>query len=80
MGHLGLTPQSVHQLGGYRVQGRDDESAKRIVEGRFESVGLVTALEFEPEPLLDEMRKLDWPMALEGGATEDAEGAMGSSV
>lgn len=32
MGHLGLTPQSVHTLGGYRVQGRDDESAHRIVE------------------------------------------------
>ncbi|HSH08930.1 MAG TPA: 3-methyl-2-oxobutanoate hydroxymethyltransferase [Oceanipulchritudo sp.] len=30
MGHLGLTPQSVHQLGGYRVQGRDDHSARQI--------------------------------------------------
>lgn len=29
-GHLGLTPQSLHQLGGYRVQGRDSESAERI--------------------------------------------------
>lgn len=29
-GHLGLTPQSVHQLGGYRVQGKDDASAQRI--------------------------------------------------
>ncbi len=29
-GHLGLTPQSVHKLGGYRVQGRDAESAKQI--------------------------------------------------
>jgi len=29
-GHVGLTPQSVHQLGGYRVQGRDDKSAMRI--------------------------------------------------
>jgi len=28
--HLGLTPQSVHQLGGYRVQGREDSSARRI--------------------------------------------------
>ncbi|MFL5403919.1 MAG: 3-methyl-2-oxobutanoate hydroxymethyltransferase [Gemmatimonadales bacterium] len=30
MGHLGLTPQSVHALGGYRVQGRDDKSAERL--------------------------------------------------
>ena len=27
MGHLGLTPQSLHQLGGYRVQGRNDGDA-----------------------------------------------------
>jgi len=32
MGHLGLTPQSVHQLGGWKVQGRSDESADRIVD------------------------------------------------
>ena len=32
MGHLGLTPQSVHQFGGYRVQGRDDDSARLIEE------------------------------------------------
>jgi 3-methyl-2-oxobutanoate hydroxymethyltransferase len=31
MGHLGLTPQSVHALGGYRVQGRDDETADRLL-------------------------------------------------
>jgi 3-methyl-2-oxobutanoate hydroxymethyltransferase len=30
MGHLGLTPQSVHALGGYRVQGREEEAAERI--------------------------------------------------
>lgn len=30
-GHLGLTPQSVHQLGGYRVQGRLEEDAQRIL-------------------------------------------------
>lgn len=31
MGHLGLTPQSVHQLGGYRVQGRERDDADRMV-------------------------------------------------
>ena len=30
MGHLGLTPQSVHALGGYRVQGREPEAAERL--------------------------------------------------
>lgn len=29
--HLGLTPQSVHKLGGYRVQGRDEERAERLL-------------------------------------------------
>jgi 3-methyl-2-oxobutanoate hydroxymethyltransferase len=28
--HLGLTPQSVHQLGGYRVQGREANAAEKI--------------------------------------------------
>lgn len=28
--HLGLTPQSVHQLGGYRVQGREEKAAEQI--------------------------------------------------
>lgn len=31
MGHLGLTPQSIHQLGGYRVQGRDNTSADKML-------------------------------------------------
>lgn len=30
MGHLGLTPQSTHQLGGFKVQGRDDQSQIKI--------------------------------------------------
>ncbi len=29
-GHLGLTPQSVHQLGGYKVQGRGEAAAQRL--------------------------------------------------
>src|SRR5215471_3449395 len=32
MGHLGLTPQSVHQLGGFRPQAKDSEAADRLVK------------------------------------------------
>jgi 3-methyl-2-oxobutanoate hydroxymethyltransferase len=32
MAHLGLTPTFVHQFGGYRVQGRSDEAAERILD------------------------------------------------
>ena len=32
MGHIGLTPQSVHQLGGYRIQGKSDDQAQRLLE------------------------------------------------
>jgi 3-methyl-2-oxobutanoate hydroxymethyltransferase len=32
MGHLGLTPQSVHQLGGFRAQGKNASAAKRLLE------------------------------------------------
>ncbi|UHA72993.1 3-methyl-2-oxobutanoate hydroxymethyltransferase [Paenibacillus sp. 481] len=32
LGHIGLTPQSVHQLGGYRIQGKTPEDAKRLLE------------------------------------------------
>lgn len=31
MGHLGLTPQSVHTLGGYRVQGKTESAAERLL-------------------------------------------------
>jgi 3-methyl-2-oxobutanoate hydroxymethyltransferase len=32
VGHVGLTPQSVHAFGGFKVQGRDAETAKRITD------------------------------------------------
>ena len=31
-GHLGLTPQSVHQLGGYKVQGKTEDAAQRLLD------------------------------------------------
>lgn len=41
MGHLGFTPQSVHVLGGFRVQARDDAGAQRLVDDakRLEDAG-----------------------------------------
>lgn len=36
MAHLGLTPQSVHRFGGYKVQGRSDEAARKIVDAALE--------------------------------------------
>jgi len=36
MGHLGLTPQSVHALGGFRVQGRFSEAANQLMSGAQE--------------------------------------------
>jgi 3-methyl-2-oxobutanoate hydroxymethyltransferase len=58
MGHLGLTPQSVHQLGGFRVQGRGDEAAARL---RGEALQLQEAgcfsivLEAMPAPVANDV-------------------------
>src|SRR5689334_3924980 len=32
MGHIGLTPQSFHQLGGFKVQGKDEKGAQQLVD------------------------------------------------
>jgi 3-methyl-2-oxobutanoate hydroxymethyltransferase len=40
MGHIGLTPQTASQLGGYKVQGKDAESARRLIA---EAKGLAAA-------------------------------------
>jgi 3-methyl-2-oxobutanoate hydroxymethyltransferase len=58
MGHIGLTPQSVHALGGYRVQGREEAAAERL---RREAAALEEAgafsmvLELVPAPLAREI-------------------------
>lgn len=35
-GHLGLTPQSIHQLGGYKVQGKSEPAARKLIEDAIE--------------------------------------------
>lgn len=46
MGHIGLTPQAVAQLGGYKAQGRDIATAKRLIEDAkiLEEAGVSTLL------------------------------------
>jgi 3-methyl-2-oxobutanoate hydroxymethyltransferase len=56
--HIGLTPQSVHQLGGYRVQGRSDEGAARLKADALalEQAGAaLMVMEMVPAALADEI-------------------------
>lgn len=56
MGHLGLTPQSVHQLGGFRAQGKSIESAVRLIEDaeRLQEAGCFSlVLESIPDRLAE---------------------------
>lgn len=58
MGHLGLTPQSVHKFGGYSVQGRDEDKRKRIIEDALilQDAGACSlVLEKVPESLAKEI-------------------------
>lgn len=63
--HLGLTPQSVHVLGGYRVQGRDEQAAERLVTDALalERAGAtMLVLEMVPATLAAELtRQLSIP-------------------
>jgi 3-methyl-2-oxobutanoate hydroxymethyltransferase len=52
MGHLGLTPQSLHQLGGYKVQGRTDGEVMIAAALALEKAGaFAIVLELVPEEL-----------------------------
>ena len=58
MGHIGLTPQSVNQFGGYRVQGRSDENAHLLVKDAkaLEAAGaFAVVLEAVPAALAKEI-------------------------
>ena len=60
MGHLGLTPQSVHALGGYRVQGRDERTAERLkteATALEEAGAFAIVLELIPAPLASQITK-----------------------
>ena len=76
-GHLGLLPQSVHQLGGYRVQGREREAAHAMLE---DARGLETAgaallvLECVPAELAREITRAVSMPVIGIGAGPDCDG------
>jgi 3-methyl-2-oxobutanoate hydroxymethyltransferase len=54
MGHIGLTPQSIHQFGGHKVQGKSPEGAKRLLGDAIaldEAGAFAIVLETVPTPL-----------------------------
>jgi len=58
MGHIGLTPQSVHAMGGYKVQGKSPEQAQELIEDAFtlQEIGVFSiVLEGIPQELAKEI-------------------------
>jgi 3-methyl-2-oxobutanoate hydroxymethyltransferase len=60
MGHLGLTPQSVNVMGGFKVQGKTEEAAKKLIEDakKLEEAGVFSiVLECVPAKLAELISK-----------------------
>jgi 3-methyl-2-oxobutanoate hydroxymethyltransferase len=77
LGHIGLTPQSVHVLGGYRLQGRDSTDAERLHEeaGRLEASGAFgVVLELMPAGLTADITTTVSIPTIGIGAGPDADG------
>jgi len=58
MAHLGLTPQSVHQLGGYKVQGKKEDAAEKMLQDAIileEAGAFALVLECVPDKLATEI-------------------------
>jgi len=76
-GHLGLTPQSVHQLGGYRVQGREEAAARQLVadaEQLSEAGAGLIVLEAIPAKLAAEVTPRSSALTIGIGAGVDCAG------
>ena len=60
MGHLGLTPQSIHVFGGHRVQGRDEAAARRLeadAQWLQKAGAFALVVELVPAPLATRIAK-----------------------
>lgn len=75
--HLGFTPQSVHELGGYKVQGRDEAGARKIMEDAvaLEQAGAaMVVLEMMPAALAMQITEQVGMMTIGIGAGPDCDG------
>jgi 3-methyl-2-oxobutanoate hydroxymethyltransferase len=77
MGHLGLTPQSIHTIGGYKVQGRSESQRAKLIEDALalqDAGAFAIVLEMVPAPLAKEVTaKLSIP-TIGIGAGPDVDG------
>lgn len=75
--HLGLTPQAIHKYGGYRVQGREDYAAKKMLDDAvlLEEAGAdVLLLECVPTDLAESITKVSKVPVIGIGAGSEVDG------
>jgi 3-methyl-2-oxobutanoate hydroxymethyltransferase len=75
--HVGLTPQSVHQLGGYRIQGKDDSGAAKLIADALaqqEAGASLIVLEAIPATLAVEANKMLAIPTIGIGASKECSG------
>lgn len=77
MGHLGMTPQYVHKLGGYRIQGKEENAAHKIEEDArlLQEAGVFAlVLELVPSELAQKITKDLYIPTIGIGAGPDCDG------
>lgn len=77
MGHLGMTPQSVHKFGGFKIQGRENEDANNILTEakKLEDVGCFSiVLEMLPSELAKNITEILSIPTIGIGAGKDTSG------
>jgi 3-methyl-2-oxobutanoate hydroxymethyltransferase len=77
MGHIGLTPQSIHQLGGYKVQGKSQEQAEALIQHalRLQAAGcFALVIECVPQQLAHDITQTLNIPTIGIGAGSDTDG------